>query len=261
MWAPDVYEGAPTPVTAFMAAGVKVAAVGALMRVLGSGLLGIQATWGMALYPLAVLSIAVGNIMALNQDNLKRMLAYSSIAHVGYILVGLVAFQRGPVTFGAWAVLFYLASYVCMTLGAFGVLLLVQPRPDGSERVRDLAGLGSSHPLVALCMTIFLLSLAGIPPLWGFIAKFYVFGAALQRGLYGLVLIAILGSLLSVFYYLRVIVEMYMTSGSADPPRLSSSLALRTVVGLAALLTVLGGVFPTWLADVTRKAFASLLVF
>jgi NADH-quinone oxidoreductase subunit N len=259
MWAPDVYEGSPTAVTAFMAAGVKVAAIGALMRVLGSGLFTLQKSWGMALWILATFSILFGNILALTQDNMKRLLAYSSIAHVGYILVGVMAFQRGAVAFSSWSVLFYLASYVVVTLGAFGVLLLVRPRPGGAETVSDLVGLDRSHPLVALCMAIFLLSLAGIPPLWGFVAKFYVFGTALQRELYYLVIIAVLGSLISVFYYLRVIVAMYMAPASDVEHPLSESLALRAVVGAAAILTVLGGLFPTWLADHARTAFASLL--
>jgi NADH-quinone oxidoreductase subunit N len=259
MWAPDVYEGAPTPVTAFMAAGVKVAAVGSLMRVLGDSLFSLQQAWATALWILAIFSILFGNILALTQENLKRMLAYSSIAHVGYILLGLLAFQRGAVAFASWSVLFYLASYVVMTVGAFGVLLLVQPRPGGAESVSDLAGLDRSHPLVAVSMAVFLLSLTGIPPLWGFVAKFYVFGTALQRDFYWLVLVAVIGSLISVFYYLRVIVAMFMAPADTAPPPLSESLALRAVVGLAAILTVLGGLFPTWLADHARTAFANLL--
>jgi NADH-quinone oxidoreductase subunit N len=259
MWAPDVYEGAPTPVTAFMAAGVKVAAVGALMRVLGWGFVSVQPSWAMALWILAAFSITFGNILALTQDNLKRLLAYSSIAHVGYILVGVIAFQRGAAAFGPWSVLFYLAAYVVTTLGAFGVLLLVRPRPDGAERISDLAGLDKSHPLVALCMTLFLLSLAGMPPLWGFLSKFYVFGAALQRELYALVIIAVLGSLVSVFYYVRVIVEMYMAPGSEAPVPLSPSPAIRAVVGVCAALTVLGGLFPSFVTGLARQAAAALL--
>ncbi len=259
MWAPDVYEGSPTPVTAFMSTGVKVAAFGALVRLLGGGLASLQEGWGTALWMLAALSILFGNILALKQNNLKRLLAYSSIAHAGYILVGVVAYHSLPTAFGPWAVSYYLAAYVVMNLGAFGVLILVQSRPGGAEKLEDLRGLSQSHPLVALCMTFFLLSLAGMPPFWGFVAKFYVFGAAIQAGRYYLAIIGVLGSLISIFYYLRIIVEMYMSEPTEPEPKLSSSLAVRVTVGAAALLTLLGGLFSSGLADAARDAIRMLI--
>src|SRR4030095_13259748 len=182
MWASEVYQGAPTSITTLIATGSKAAAFAALLRVLLSALRPAQDEWAMLLWGLAVLSMTVGNVVAIAQQNVKRMLAYSSIAHVGYILVGVVA--GGPL--GNAAVLFYLLVYTFTTAGSFGVLLLLERHGRGAVEVGDLGGLPSRHPLMALVLTIFLLSLVGIPPTAGFVGKVYLFGAAVRAGYAGL---------------------------------------------------------------------------
>ena len=178
MWAPDVYEGAPTSVTALIATGSKAAAFAALIRVLTVALKAAQPDWSVLLWAIAVVSMTAGNVIAIAQSNLKRMLAYSSIAHVGYMLVGLVA---GGVP-GAGAVLFYLLAYTFTTAGAFGAILLVERSDGEAVEVGDYAGLARRHPVLAATLGVFLLSLIGIPPLAGFVAKFYLFGSAVRAG-------------------------------------------------------------------------------
>jgi NADH-quinone oxidoreductase subunit N len=220
MWAPDAYEAAPTPVTGLMAAGIKVAAVGGLVRLLGAvfadpGLALGHAGWVRMLGGVAFVTMTWGNLAALRQENVKRMLAYSSIAHAGYLLIGLVAL--GQKVDGAQpAVLLYLAAYAFTTLGVFAVVAWVGRRGDERLLVRDWAGLARTRPAVALAMTVLLLSLAGVPPTGGFFGKFYVFRAAMQSpDLVWLVVAAVLNSLVSVYYYLRIVVAMYFR----DPVR------------------------------------------
>jgi NADH-quinone oxidoreductase subunit N len=253
MWAPDAYEGAPTPVTGFMAAGVKAAAFGAIVRLLGtafaSPVMVFDFTgWASALSVLAVLTMTVGNLAAIRQDNVKRLLAYSSIAHAGYLLIGVVASGLG-VASARPAVLFYLVSYTFMTLGSFGVVAFVGNRSDERLYIDDWAGLASSRPAVALAMTIFLLSLGGVPPMGGFFAKFYLFRAAMESPqLYWLVVIGVLNSIVSVYYYLRVIVAMYFRD-PVRPLAPTEGTSMRVGLLLTAAVVVLLGIFPGTIVD------------
>ncbi|MES1206669.1 MAG: NADH-quinone oxidoreductase subunit N [Pseudomonadota bacterium] len=253
MWAPDAYEGAPTPVTGFMAAGVKAAAFGAIVRLLGtafaSPLMVFDFTgWASALSVLAVLTMTVGNLAAIRQDNVKRMLAYSSIAHAGYLLIGVVASGLG-VASAKPAVLFYLVAYTFMTLGSFGVVAWIGNRSDERLYVDDWAGMATSRPAVALAMTIFLLSLGGVPPMGGFFAKFYLFRAAMESPqLYWLVVVGVLNSMVSIYYYLRIVVAMYFRD-PVRPLAPTDGTSMRAGLLLAALVVVLLGVFPGTLVD------------
>jgi NADH-quinone oxidoreductase subunit N len=232
MWTPDAYEGAPTSVTAFMSAGAKAAGFAALLRLALLVLPSIHADWHGLLTAVAILTMTVGNVTALLQTNLKRMLAYSSIAHAGYVLVAVVA--GGPD--GAAAALFYLAVYSAMNLGAFGILTRLGRDQEERLLVSDLAGLGFRQPLLGLAMTFFMLSLGGIPPTAGFMAKVYVFGAALKAGNLPLVIVGVLNSVVSVFYYLRVTVAMYMDEPQGEPAPISwavpAALAVIATLGL-----------------------------
>ena len=241
MWAPDTYEGAPTPVTGFMAAGVKAAAFGGILRLLstafGNPLLVFDSTgWASILSVLAALTMTLGNFAALRQENIKRLLAYSSIAHAGYLLLGVAGAQP--------AVLFYLVAYTFTTLGAFGVVAWIGSRKDERLFIDDWAGLGASRPAVALAMTIFLLSLGGVPPTGGFFAKFYLFRAAMESPqLYWLVVVGVLNSMVSIYYYLRIVVAMYFR----DPVRPLApidSTSMRAGLLITAIAVVLLGLFP-----------------
>jgi NADH-quinone oxidoreductase subunit N len=254
LWAPDVYEGAPTAVTALMAVGVKAAGFAAFVRVFLHTLGQLATDWRGVFWVLAVLTMTVGNVTALRQRNIKRMLAYSSIAHAGYLLVGMVAGGE----LGGSAVLFYLLAYAFMTLGAFGVVIAIGRRGQPNESIEDYAGVGFRSPFLGLAMAVFMLSLAGFPPLAGFIAKFYIFSAAVKAGYVWLVVIGVLNSVVSVYYYVSVLVQMYMLEGDlqvASPtsrPYLFASL-LVTVVG-----TVAVGVFPYSLWELARASFLAL---
>jgi NADH-quinone oxidoreductase subunit N len=253
MWAPDAYEGAPTPATGLMAAGVKAAAFGGLLRLLsgpfgGATLAGDGNGWVQVLSWVSVLSMTLGNLAALRQENIKRMLAYSSIAHAGYLLLGLPAMGYG-IAGAQSAVLFYLAVYTFTTLGTFGVVAWVGRRGDERLFIDDWAGLGNSRPGLALAMTIFLLSLGGVPPTGGFFGKFYLFRTAMEDPrLYWLVIAGVLNSVVSIYYYLRVVVAMYFR----DPvrphePFPSASMRVALVVAVIAVLAL--GVFPGTLLE------------
>lgn len=250
MWAPDVYEGAPTPITGFMAAGVKAAAFAALLRLF---LIAFQGEWTLTynvLYALAVLTMCVGNLVALAQQNIKRLLAYSSIAHAGYLLVGITALvvsADGVSALGtAHAILYYLLAYLFMNLGAFAVIVAMGRDGRGGDYLDDYAGLSRSRPELAALMSIFLLSMTGVPPLAGFLAKFYLFQAAVHNRLYLLTVIAVLNSVVSAYYYLRVIMLMYMHPEpvSVGPVRPDRNPTLSLVSLVAAVMTVILGLFP-----------------
>jgi NADH-quinone oxidoreductase subunit N len=255
MWAPDVYQGAPTSVTALIATGSKAAVFAALIRFVVAGVRPVQADWTALLWVLAVLTMTVGNVVALAQSNLKRMLAYSSVAHVGYMLVGLVAGG----TAGAGAVMFYLLAYAFTTVGTFGVITLLERAGAEAVEVRDYAGLARRHPLLAFTLALFLLSLVGIPPLAGFVAKFYLFGAAVKAGFIGLAVIAVLNSAVAAYYYLRVIVTMYMQEPDADSAALTPSFAGGLALAIALLGIILLGVAPAPFADLALAAVTPLL--
>ena len=237
MWVPDVYQGAPTPITSLMATAVKAASFGALLRVFSLCFMPSQGQWVGIVWVLAVLTMTAGNLIALVQRNLKRMLAYSSIAHAGYVLVA-VAALRGDGTNAAAGIMFYVLVYAFMTLGAFAFVSAIEKRgfTRGLEE-DDYAGLGLQHPFLGFCMAAFMFSLAGIPPTAGFFAKYYVFSAAVDRGMVGLAVIGVLNSALSLYYYLRVIVAMYMRT-SEEPVPVHADLGVRIVL-LVSLLAVL----------------------
>ena len=254
MWSPDAYEGAPAVVTGFMSTGVKAAAVAAFVRVFLKGLDPMIADWAPILWWIAALTMIVGTVVGVAQTSLKRMLAYSSIAHGGYLLAGLVAGNE----VGKAAILFYLAAYALTNLGAFGVIALIGSRERANDDLRDYAGLWHSHPALASLMTFFLLSLGGFPPTAGFIAKWYVFSAAIGSGYYGLAIIGVLSSVVSVFFYLRIVVMMYMTDRDARPiPAPISGLAMGGLV--VAMIGVLYlGVLPTRLIEFAQQSIGTI---
>ncbi len=239
MWTPDAYQGAPTCVTAFMSAGTKVAAFGALLRVFMVAFSPLAWDWKPVIWGLAAVTMVVGSVLAIAQTNVKRMLAYSSIAHAGFILVGVSAASQA----GIQAAMFYLVAYATMILGGFGVVMLVSVRGESNLSLGSYAGLARRSPLLAAVLVLLLLSLAGIPPTAGFIAKVTVFSAAVRAGHWPVVLIAVLSSVIAAFFYIRVIVLMYMQepedASAIDPGPIG-----RLVVGVTAVLTLLFGVFP-----------------
>jgi len=255
MWTPDAYEGAPTSVTGFMAAGAKAAGFAALLRVVLHALGGANGGWSSLLSAVAMLTMTVGNVTALLQNNLKRMLAYSSIAHAGYLLIAVVTGGSD----GASAALFYLAVYAVMNLGAFGVLTLLGRQQEERVTLGDLAGLGFRQPLLGLAMTFFMLSLGGIPPTAGFMAKVYLFGVAVKAGYVPLVIVGVLNSVVSVFYYLRVTVAMYMEEPPGEP--VSVSWATPGVIALLACLalTLWWGLQAHALLDLAQRSVVGLM--
>lgn len=257
MWTPDAYEGAPTPVTAFMAVGVKLAAFAGFMRVFMANLGPVSAQWTMVLWAIAALTMTVGNFAALVQRNLKRMLAYSAIAHAGYLLVGMAATPRAM---AGGAMLYYLIGYAFTNLGAFAVVIVLERKGAGGATLDDFRGLSRSRPGLAIAMTLFMLSLMGVPPLAGFVGKFYVFSAALSAHLVWLVVIAALNSAVSVYYYARVIVVMYaQEEAAAAPPRLAPRPGLVVNVIVAVAGTILVGLYPQPWLDAANSAYASAL--
>jgi len=250
MWTPDVYEGAPTPITAFMSTGPKAAAFAASLRLFLVAFPTLQVEWSQLLWVLAVLTMTVGNITALRQDNIKRMLAYSSIAHAGYCLVG---FAAGNGT-GSAGVLFYMLSYAFMNIGAFAIIILVAKKGEPNGTVMDLAGFGFKHPVLALAMTVFMFSLAGVPPTAGFIGKFYLFSGAIQKGYIWLAILGVLNSAASVYYYLRVIVYMYMKEPTEEFEwaKVTAPVALALVLAVAGTLVL--GVVPSVVLEYAQMA-------
>ena len=254
VWTPDVYEGSPTTITAFMAVGVKAAAFAAFARVFLYALAAVHAEWQGVVWVIAVLTMTVGNLTALVQTNIKRMLAYSSVAHAGYVLVAMVAGKE----LGGGAMLYYLVAYGFMNLGAFGVVLSLNRQDQPNEELRDYAGLGFRYPALGMAMAIFMLSLTGVPPLVGFTGKFYVFSAAVEAGYIGLAIIGVLNSAVSAYYYIRVIVTMYMEEGDAGFEIAALRPALSAAIIIAAAGTVLLGIFPSASISIARESFLSL---
>jgi NADH-quinone oxidoreductase subunit N len=252
MWTPDAYEGAPTTATAFMSAGAKAAGFAGLLRVLMIALPTIAPSWTDVMIGLCILTMTVGNVIAILQSNLKRMLAYSSIAHAGYVMLGVIAGG----TAGAAAVLYYLVVYSLMNLGAFGIVSLMGKGADERVRVQDLAGAGFRHPWLGVAMTVFMLGLAGIPPTAGFVGKLYLFQAALSEGHTLLVVVAVLNSVAAVYYYLRPVVVMYMTQPEGEPLEVSSAFPATIAI---ALLVVATFWFGTAAAPLTGAAAQSVL--
>jgi NADH-quinone oxidoreductase subunit N len=254
MWVPDVYEGAPTSVTAFMSAGPKVAGFAVLLRVFFHALGPVHPDASMLLSILAVLTMAVGNIMAISQTNIKRMLAYSSIAHAGYALVGLAA--GGPD--GAASVMLYVLIYAVMNMGAFGVVIMLRKTGVRGEEIADFAGLGKTNKTAALLMLIFLFSLTGIPPMAGFVGKFYIFKSAVQAGMIWLAVFGVIFSAISAYFYLRVIMMMYMYEPKEEFLLVQSpALALALAFSVSAVIVI--GVYPAVVLEFARASVVGLL--
>jgi len=252
MWTPDVYEGAPTPVAAFFSAAPKVAAMALLMRVTLEGFAGIKPQWQQVVTALAIASMVLGAFAAIGQSNIKRLLAYSAIGNIGYALIGLAAGSPE----GARGVVIYLVIYVAMTLGAFGVVLAMRHADGMTEEIDDLSGLAQNNLALATLLAILLFSLAGIPPLAGFFAKFYVFLAAVREGLWPLAIIGVLASVVGAYYYVRIVKIMFF-----DPPR-ERFMAIQPkaglVIGVAGLAVLLYVVWPAPLVDAAGAAVKSL---
>jgi NADH-quinone oxidoreductase subunit N len=242
MWVPDVYEGAPTAVTSFMSVAVKAAGFATLLRVVASIKTPLPGETADILQWIAILTMVVGNLMAIAQPSVKRMLAYSSIAHSGYALIGVIVTASSTVASerldGSSATAFYLLIYTFMTLGGFAMISFA------GEKLDDFQGLGYRRPLAALAMTVFMLSLAGVPPLGGFFGKFYLFRVALDSGLTGLVMVAVVTTLISVYYYVRVIVVMFMKPSPENASSAPGSFEVGLAVAVAALFTVALGLVP-----------------
>lgn len=267
MWLPDAYTGAPTSITAFMSVAVKMAAFAALMRLFFVGLEAVATKWNLLLWLLAAFTMIWANVAAIAQTNLKRMLAYSSIAHAGYGLLGVVAslhVQGGEVSFtrlGISAVLFYMLVYMFTNLGAFGMLVYLCREDYRGDNIEDWRGVGQDHPWAALAFVVFLLSLAGIPPTGGFVGKLYVFAAAIDNGFYVLAVIGVLTSVVSLYYYGRVMMVMFMEPrGEAQPPVYFSkapSLFFALIILVAG--TLLLGIFPSSFLEAARGAVSGII--
>ena len=260
MWVPDVYEGAPTSVTAFMSAGPKVAGFAVLLRVFVHMLEPLQAHVSEGIAAIAVITMAVGNVMAISQTNIKRMLAYSSIAHAGYALVGIAAATatQAAAVDGAASVMLYVLIYSVMNMGAFGVVIMLRKAGARGEDLSDFAGLGKTNKTAAFLMLIFLFSLTGIPPMAGFVGKFYVFKSAVQAGMVWLAVVGVIFSAISAYFYLRVIMLMYMYEPKEQFSLVQSpALALALAVCVTAVLVI--GVHPSDVLEFARASVAGLL--
>jgi NADH-quinone oxidoreductase subunit N len=251
VWAPDVYQGAPTPITAFLSAGPKAAAFAIFLRIFMSAFEPMGRTWEPLVWTSALLSMTIGNFAALTQSNVKRMLAYSSIAHAGYVLVALTARSDD----GTAAAMFYLAAYAFMNVGAFAAVAYLSGRGERYQNIENFAGLARRQPMVAAMLTIFMLSLVGVPLTGGFFGKFYIFKAALQSHLVWLTVLGLLNSAVAAYYYLRILVMMYMHEPSeaveaAEPLTFGQRAALL----VPALGTLVLGIFPTWVLDFAGRS-------
>jgi NADH-quinone oxidoreductase subunit N len=256
VYAPDVYEGAPTPVTALLASAPKAATFALMLRIFVVGFGSAASLWFWAIWISAVLTMFIGNLAALVQTNVKRMLAYSSIAHAGYILVAFIASTE----LGIAAVLFYLAAYALMKIGAFLVLAHLGQRGEQRLDIKDYAGLGMRQPLLAACFSLFLLSLLGLPATAGFLGKFFAFQAALDSHVIWLVVIAAINSVIGAYYYLRVIISMYFWEPSKDYVPTAVAPALAVALFVAAFGTLYLGLFPARVLILAKSAAASLLL-
>jgi len=254
MWTPDVYEGAPTTVTAFMSAGVKAAAFGALLRVFDYGLPSLASHWQPLVAALAVVTMVVGNLAALAQTSLKRLLAYSSIAHAGYLMSALVA----PPALASEAILFYLVAYAAVNLGAFGVIAALAREGREPASVADLAGLSERRPALAAALAVFLVSLTGIPVTAGFVGKFYLFNAAVASGWVVLALVGVITSVVSAYYYLRLVVAMYMEAPLGEDRFAAVAPAAVLALSLSAAATLVFGLWPAPVLALARLAGRSL---
>ncbi len=261
-WGPDAYEGAPTGITAFMATAVKVMILVLMLRFMAVGMQYLGGVWLPGLLFLASLSMILGNIMALVQSSLKRMLAYSSIAHSGYMAVAICAISATSGELPVAAVLYYLLGYTILSLGTFGILMWLENQVADNLQLEDLAGLSKKYPWACAAMAVFMFSFAGFPPTVGFMSKFFVFNAAIKSQLYGLVLIGVLGSSISLFYYLRVLVKMFMTKPSGVvvdiAPQRSWIITSLTVAAIVATI-LLGTILPESTLQLMRETSGAIV--
>jgi NADH-quinone oxidoreductase subunit N len=247
MWAPDVYEGAPTSITAFMSVGPKAAAFAVLGRVLFDAFAGMQVQWASILIPIAIITMAAGSIIALAQTNIKRMLAYSSIAHAGYMLLGVISGTHE----GLMSTVNYLMIYLFMNIGAFAIVIMLRREGFQGEDLEDYMGLSKNHPLASALMLVFMFALAGIPPTAGFVGKFYVFLEAINAGYVYLAVIAVIFSAVSAFFYLRVVMYMYMKDPKEDVI-LTTSPSMSIALAITTMMVLILGVFPSLLLNLVR---------
>jgi NADH-quinone oxidoreductase subunit N len=250
VWAPDVYEGAPTPITAFMSAGPKAAGFAIFIRVFLTALPMAYGKWAALLWISAVLTMTLGNVVAIVQSNIKRMLAYSSIAHAGYILVAFAAGNEN----GIAAVLFYILAYAIMNIGAFTVVALMARAGEQHVKIDDYAGVGFKQPILSASLSIFLLSMAGIPLTAGFAGKFFIFRAAIQSHLVWLAIFGVLNSAISVYYYLRIIVMMYMTEPTEEVVRVPVPLSTAIVLSFSLYGIFHLGIYPDLLLNLAKRS-------
>ena len=251
MWAPDTYEGAPTSITAFMSVGPKAAGFAVLGRVFMIAFASIKIEWAMVLIPLSILSMGIGNIVALAQTNIKRMLAYSSIAHAGYALIGIIVANNE----GLASMMTYLMIYAFMNMGAFAVVIMLRTEGFKGDNITDYEGLSKTHPFLAALMLIFMFSLTGIPPTAGFIGKLYVFMSAINAGYTWLVLVAVVFSVISAYFYLRIIMYMYMKEPKIEVAT-SQSGTLVAALGVTTVAVLVIGVFPSFLVKLAKAALS-----
>ena len=250
MWTPDVYEGAPTSITAYMSVGAKAAGFAALLRIMMLGLGSLGHEWGMLLSGLAVLTLAGGNLVALAQHNIKRLLAYSAISHAGYITIGLVARNE----MGLSGVLYYLLGYAFTNLGAFAVIIALGKKGEPNLEIRDFAGLSRRQPIYAALLTLFLLSLAGIPLTVGFIGKLYIFIGAIEANMVWLAIVGVLASAVAAYYYLRVVWKMYMETPAPEDMERTRSGPLWLGIGISAIGVLVLGIMPSRFIDLVQLA-------
>jgi NADH-quinone oxidoreductase subunit N len=253
MWAPDVYEGAPTPVTAFLSVGSKAASFAMLLRIFIEGLPSMSEDWRLLFYVLSIMTMTIGNVAAVTQSNVKRMLAYSSVAHAGYVLIGVAAGTARGVT----ATLVYLFIYTFMQLGAFAVVVVLRRQDVVGDELKDFSGLHFRNPLAAFAMLLFMLSLGGIPPTAGFMGKFWLFSAAIDAHYYWLAVIGVLNSAISLYYYIRIVVFMYLKKETlGSEPSSSPTLSFALAVAVAATLVL--GIYPRLLFEVADASAKTL---
>jgi NADH-quinone oxidoreductase subunit N len=254
IWTPDVYVGAPTPVTAYLAVASKAASFAILLRIFYEGLGSLKLEWQMVVAIVAVITMIWGNVAALTQDNVKRMLAYSSIAHAGYVLIGVLAVSQ----IGLWSVIFYLLTYSFVTLGAFGTVILLERREYAGETAADYAGLSRRSPFLAAMMLLFMIALTGIPPTGGFVGKFYLFAAAVQAGWTWVAVVGVLTSAVSLYYYFRIVLYMYLRDSDQTTPIPLHAPALVIAIAICAIATLATGIVPGPFIDLAKRSMLPL---
>jgi NADH-quinone oxidoreductase subunit N len=254
IWTPDVYVGAPTPVTAYLAVASKAASFAILLRIFYEGLGSLKVEWQMIVALVSAATMIWGNIAALTQENVKRMLAYSSIAHAGYVLIGVLAVSQ----IGLWSVIYYLLAYTFITLGAFGTVILLERREYAGETAADYAGLARRSPFLAAMMLLFMIALTGIPPTGGFVGKFYLFAAAVQAGWSWVAVIGVVTSAISLYYYFRIVLNMYLRDSGQTTPVPLRAPALVGAIAFCALATLILGVVPEPFIEFAKSSLLPL---